>query len=66
MAIMSYNGQLSFGLNADFDALPDLEALADELRASIEELVAAASGDSLDGSPVPPSPITRDSVHAAD
>ena len=42
IAIMSYNGQLNFGLNADYDALPDLEALADELRASIEELVAAA------------------------
>jgi diacylglycerol O-acyltransferase len=42
IAIMSYNGELNFGLNADYDALPDLEALADELRASIEELVAAA------------------------
>ncbi len=42
IAIMSYNGQLNFGLNADYDALPDLEALADELRASIDELVAAA------------------------
>lgn len=42
IAIMSYNGQLNFGLNADYDALPDLEALADELRASIEELVEAA------------------------
>jgi diacylglycerol O-acyltransferase / wax synthase len=42
IAIMSYNGQLNFGLNADYDAMPDLEALADELRASIEELVAVA------------------------
>jgi diacylglycerol O-acyltransferase / wax synthase len=42
IAIMSYNGQLNFGLNADYDALPDLEALADELRSSIAELVAAA------------------------
>jgi hypothetical protein len=42
IAIMSYNGQLNFGLNADYDALPDLEALAEELRAAIEELVAAA------------------------
>jgi WS/DGAT/MGAT family acyltransferase len=51
IAIMSYNGQLNFGLNADYDALPDLEALADELNASMEELV-AASGESLGvGSP---------------
>jgi diacylglycerol O-acyltransferase len=61
IAIMSYDGQLNFGLNADFDALPDLEALADELRASIEELVAAAGEDS------PTAGTTaRDSVHAAD
>jgi hypothetical protein len=39
---MSYNGQLNFGLVADFDALADVETLADELRSSIEELVAAA------------------------
>ena len=45
IAIMSYNGQLNFGLNADYDALSDLEALADELRASIDELVAAAGAD---------------------
>jgi WS/DGAT/MGAT family acyltransferase len=44
IAIMSYNGQLNFGLNADYDALPELEALADELRAAIEELAAAAGG----------------------
>jgi WS/DGAT/MGAT family acyltransferase len=42
IAIMSYNGQLNFGLLSDFDGLPDLEALAEELRLSIEELVAAA------------------------
>jgi diacylglycerol O-acyltransferase / wax synthase len=49
IAIMSYNGQLNFGLNADYDAMPDLEAVADELRASIEELAAAAGADSADG-----------------
>jgi diacylglycerol O-acyltransferase len=42
IAIMSYNGQLNFGLNADYDAIGDLEVLADELRASIVELAAAA------------------------
>jgi WS/DGAT/MGAT family acyltransferase len=42
IAIMSYKGQLNFGLNADYDAIGDLEVLAEELRASIEELVAAA------------------------
>jgi WS/DGAT/MGAT family acyltransferase len=42
IAIMSYNGQLNFGLNADYDAVADLETLADELRSSIDELLAAA------------------------
>ncbi len=45
IAIMSYNGALDFGLNADYDAFGDLEVLADELRASIEELVGAAGID---------------------
>jgi WS/DGAT/MGAT family acyltransferase len=53
IAIMSYNGQLNFGLNADYDALPDLEALADELRAAIDELIAAA-GESARGEAVGP------------
>jgi WS/DGAT/MGAT family acyltransferase len=42
IAIMSYNGQLSFGLTADFDALPDVETLAEEIESSIEELASAA------------------------
>ena len=44
IAILSYNGQLNFGLVADYDALADVEVLADELRSSIEELAAAAGG----------------------
>jgi len=43
VALMSYNGQLNFGLTADFDALPDVEMLAEELESSIEEIAAAAS-----------------------
>jgi diacylglycerol O-acyltransferase / wax synthase len=42
IAIMSYNGQLNFGLTGDFDAMPDLETLAEELRSSIEALAAIA------------------------
>ena len=56
IAIMSYNGQLNFGLNADYDTIDDLEAIADELRASIAELAAAAKAavaPSGAGSPVP-------------
>lgn len=46
IAIMSYHGTLSFGLVSDYDAVPDLETLAEELRSSIEELVAAAEPSS--------------------
>jgi diacylglycerol O-acyltransferase / wax synthase len=42
IAILSYNGQLNFGLVGDYDALADVEVLADELRSAIEELSAAA------------------------
>jgi len=43
IAIMSYNGQLNFGLSADFDALPDVEMLAEEIESCIEEIAAAAT-----------------------
>jgi hypothetical protein len=42
IAIMSYDGRLGFGLLADYDALPDLEALADDLEAAIADLARAA------------------------
>jgi WS/DGAT/MGAT family acyltransferase len=74
IAILSYNGQLNFGLVADFDALPDVEVLADELRASLEELAAAAgktdsparpeSGPGAPAAPDRPAPA-RDPARAA-
>ncbi|MBA2255918.1 MAG: wax ester/triacylglycerol synthase family O-acyltransferase [Thermoleophilaceae bacterium] len=45
VAIMSYNGRISFGLNADYDALPDLDDLALDVRGSLDELAAAAGLD---------------------
>jgi hypothetical protein len=44
VAVMSYNGKMDFGLLGDYDALPDLEELGDDLKASLEELVVAAGG----------------------
>ncbi len=44
IAVMSYNGRLYFGLTSDYDALPDLEALATDLRDAIDELLASAGG----------------------
>ncbi|HET6448105.1 MAG TPA: wax ester/triacylglycerol synthase family O-acyltransferase [Conexibacter sp.] len=41
IAIISYNGRLAFGLNADFDALPDLELLSTHLSEALDELAVA-------------------------
>jgi diacylglycerol O-acyltransferase / wax synthase len=40
--IMSYNGQVNFGLVGDFEAMADLDALARDLEAAIRELADAA------------------------
>jgi diacylglycerol O-acyltransferase / wax synthase len=40
--IMSYNGGVNFGLVGDYDSMPDLDALLEDLEASVEELVEAA------------------------
>ena len=42
VAVMSYNGQLGFGLLADYDAIPDLGVIAEGLEKSISELLEAA------------------------
>ena len=42
IAIMSYNGKVDFGLLADYDAMPDLEAIGDYLEQSLAELQKAA------------------------
>ncbi len=43
--VMSYDGQVNFGLTADYDEMRDLDALADDLYGSIAELEAAAGLD---------------------
>jgi len=43
VAVMSYDGRLGFGLLGDYDALPDLDALAAQLRDAIDALAAGAS-----------------------
>jgi WS/DGAT/MGAT family acyltransferase len=42
IAIMSYNGHMNFGLLGDYDAMPDIDALAEGVEASLAELVALA------------------------
>jgi WS/DGAT/MGAT family acyltransferase len=42
IAIMSYNGQMNFGLLGDYDALPDLDRIGDGIEASLTELLVLA------------------------
>ncbi len=42
VAIMSYNGKVDFGLLADYDAMPDIDAFATHLEESLAELREAA------------------------
>jgi WS/DGAT/MGAT family acyltransferase len=44
VGIMSYDGQVNFGLIGDYDGMPDLDQLAGHLEASIGELIEAAGG----------------------
>jgi diacylglycerol O-acyltransferase len=36
LAIMSYNGQLNFGLVGNFDALPDIDVIAENLGRNLQ------------------------------
>jgi diacylglycerol O-acyltransferase len=42
IAIMSYNGQMNFGLLGDYDALPDIEEIGETIAGELATLVALA------------------------
>ena len=42
VGIMSYNGQVNFGLVGDYDAMADLDSFALDLEATTEEVIATA------------------------
>jgi diacylglycerol O-acyltransferase len=46
IGIMSYNGGINFGLIADYDAMEDVEVIADGISASVAELLDAARSGS--------------------
>ena len=46
IAIMSYNGQMNFGLLGDYDAMPDLNAFGEAIEACLAELVSRAARES--------------------
>ena len=57
IGVTSYDGGMYFGLNADRDAMPDVDVLAECLQASIEEL--------LDTVPAPSATVTPNPVDSA-
>ncbi len=46
VAIFSYRDDLTFGLTGDYDTAPDLQALADGIAGSLDELVERADAGS--------------------
>jgi diacylglycerol O-acyltransferase / wax synthase len=44
VGVMSYDGQVNFGLIGDYDAMPDLDELGDEIEAELASMVEAAGG----------------------
>jgi hypothetical protein len=42
IAIMSYNGQMNFGLLGDFDALPDIDSIGSDIARELANLVSMA------------------------
>jgi hypothetical protein len=43
VAIMSYNGRMSFGLIGDLDAMADIDVVAEGIAHSLRELVRLAA-----------------------
>jgi diacylglycerol O-acyltransferase / wax synthase len=54
IAVMSYNGHLGFGLLGDYDALPDIDVIAQELELAIRKLARAAGAPATRRAPATP------------
>ena len=68
---MSYNGNLDYGLLGDYDAMPDIELIAESIDRTLVPLLAAVRSASVSaapraaGGPVPPAPVRPAPVPAA-
>ena len=56
IAIMSYNGGINFGLLADYDAMEDVDLIAEGIEDSIAELVEAAEAAEREAPATPSRP----------
>ncbi len=46
VAILSYNGKVSFGVTGDWDSVPDIDVLAEGIEAGMAELLGVATAPS--------------------
>ncbi len=51
IAIMSYNGQMNFGLLGDFDALPDIDLIGERIDSELANLVSLARDALVEATP---------------
>ena len=65
IAIMSYNGGIDYGLLGDYDALPDIEVVAEGIDNALQELLAIARGDEAGSRPRPARSRSRTSTRPA-
>ncbi len=59
VAIMSYAGEMNFGLLGDFDALPDIDSMGDSIEAELATLVALAREKQAAQQPVTAKPKSK-------
>ena len=65
VAIMSYNGQIGYGLLGDFDALPDIDVIAAGIDESLSQLLAATGSKKVAKAPRANRQPERETVSAA-
>jgi WS/DGAT/MGAT family acyltransferase len=65
IAIMSYNGRIDYGLLGDYDALPDIDVVAEGIDNALQELLAIARGDAAGSRPRPARSRSRTSTRPA-
>jgi WS/DGAT/MGAT family acyltransferase len=54
IALLSYDGRIGWGFNADYDAVPDLDRFVDDVRSAFGEMREAAAAVAARGEAKPP------------
>ena len=54
IALLSYDGRIGWGFNADYDAVPDLDRFVDDVRSAFAEMRVSAAAVAARGEAKPP------------